>query len=254
MALAQDIGHLMSAEVVFERYSNGVPGGVLTSAINVPEFTYSPGDPERFERKSYKRDTFGQVLDEAVTPGTPTVSITTDTINSEIGAYLFLGTESSMDQDATPVTDEAITVTELDKGYKLAKYDVGSVVVQDDTDTTTYTLGTDYTLDAESGIIYILSGGAISVDDVVHVDYTPVAHSGSKIDLSTEDSILTKLHVYGKDRASGKIKHFILSKVRLSPSGDVPVLGGDGFASFQLSGTVQTPTGDTSPGYFLREV
>jgi hypothetical protein len=72
------------------------------------------------------------------------------------------------------VVDENVTITTLDTWYDLAhqRLQPGTVVVQDDTDTTTYTEGTDYVIDYGEGKILALSGGSISATDVSHDDYT----------------------------------------------------------------------------------
>jgi len=254
MALAADIGHFMVANVHFEKYSGGSPGGVLTPAINVLEFNYTPGEAETFDRVSKKRDTYNQLLKQIKIAGFPSVSITTDTMSDEVASYLFLGTSSALNQTGGTITDEAVTVVELDKWHKLANHSISAVVVQDETDTTTYTEGTDYDVDLESGMIVALSGGAIAATDVIHIDYTAAAKSGTKIALSTETAITVRIHAFGRDKGEGKIKQLVLEEVQLTPSGDVPILGGDGFASFQLTGGIITPDGAASPGYYWREV
>ena len=49
---------------------------------------------------------------------------------------------------------------------------VSSVVVKDHTDTTTYVSGTDYLLDATTGRLDVITGGAITSGSVVHVNYS----------------------------------------------------------------------------------
>lgn len=72
------------------------------------------------------------------------------------------------------VTDEEVTIVALATWYDLDHQRVqpGTVVVQDDSDTTTYVEGTDYVVDYGEGKIQALSGGSISAADVLHVDYT----------------------------------------------------------------------------------
>jgi len=79
--------------------------------------------------------------------------------------------ESGVEND---VTDEEVTIVALDTWYDLdyKRVQPGTVVVQDDSDTTTYTEGTDYAVDYGSGRIRALTGGSISASDVLHVDYT----------------------------------------------------------------------------------
>lgn len=63
------------------------------------------------------------------------------------------------------------------KNLALANPDVSAVVVKDETDTTTYVLGTDYTVDAKNGTISIISTSAIVEAAELHVSYTFASHS-----------------------------------------------------------------------------
>lgn len=68
------------------------------------------------------------------------------------------------------------------KRFALAHPDVSAVVVKDATNTTTYVLDTDYSLDAKNGTITPIAGGDIALaaaatDIVLHVGYTYAAYT-----------------------------------------------------------------------------
>lgn len=80
---------------------------------------------------------------------------------------------------ASTVTDEAVTAA-LGKFIRLAHIKVSSVVVTDDTGTTTYVAGTDYVLHADEGFIEILSTGSITEGESLLVDYAYAAQKHLK--------------------------------------------------------------------------
>lgn len=147
---------------------------------------------------------------------------------------LFVGGElSTVTQTATPVADEAITVKEgyyYQLGATTANppgvRGVSSVVIQDVTDTTTYVEGTDYQLDASSGRIYIIVGGGISDDDVLHVDYTPTANSRSRVATSAVATVYGGLRTVA-DNDQGENQDMFAPYAALTPTGSLPVITDD---------------------------
>lgn len=111
-----------------------------------------------------------------------TANIVCRNISSENLALFLIGEATTIDQGTSPVTDERITV-QTGQWYQLGQSDtdpvgvrdVSSVSVTTDPDGAagSATLGDDYTVDAETGRLYIVPGGAISDDDEIGVDYTP---------------------------------------------------------------------------------
>ncbi len=76
---------------------------------------------------------------------------------------------------ANTVTDENVTFsagTGVEQSLANNNLDAGSVVVQDDGDSTTYVEDTDYIVDYGRGLIQRLTTGSIGATDTVHVDYT----------------------------------------------------------------------------------
>lgn len=90
-------------------------------------------------------------------------------------AMVLYGSQSAV--ASASETDEQVVLYH-DKWMPLANINVSAVIVGDDAvPTTTYTLGTDYVLNAEAGAIMALSTGAITDAQTVFVDYTSGDHS-----------------------------------------------------------------------------
>jgi hypothetical protein len=97
------------------------------------------------------------------------MNFTMESLNRANLALSLFGTSQSV--SGVSVTDEQVE-TFHDKWVQLSHIKVSSVVVGDDAvPTTTYTLGTDYELDADAGAIKTLSTGTIGATQVVFVDY-----------------------------------------------------------------------------------
>lgn len=77
------------------------------------------------------------------------------------------------DADVTAVVAEAQAVG-ADGKVTLAHPQVSSVIVKNDAGAISYVLDTDYTLDAGSGVITRLPGGAIAVDQALKISYSYV--------------------------------------------------------------------------------
>jgi len=94
------------------------------------------------------------------------------------------------DKTGSSVTDEAVNGYH-DKLLRLDHVKVSAVSVTHTTGTPTYVAGTDYNVvDAETGLIEILSGGAITDGQEVHVDYSYAAQSHFKIDPNNDELYL----------------------------------------------------------------
>jgi hypothetical protein len=107
-----------------------------------------------------------------------TASMTLENINSENLALVLSSSASTVAAGA--VVDE-VSVAKLGKTLAMDNMGLSAVVIQDVTDTTTYILNDNYTINAEVGSINILTnaeqvaaGAAnlIAEDDVLHIDYS----------------------------------------------------------------------------------
>lgn len=121
---------------------------------------------------------------------------------------------------------------------RLAYSNPSSVVVKDETDTTTYDVGDDYTVGAAG--ITITAGSAISNDDVIHISYSYGAMEIIEAAVASGDEYYILFQ--GQNRAnSGKMVHADLYKVRFGPAKEVSLLGKE-FSSIGLTGTLLADT------------
>jgi len=213
--------------------------------INATKFSISVGKSTTIERPSYMRDTYGQILDSVVIPGSSTLTIETDDAAAEILQYMLLGTLTDINGDTTPVVDETITAY-LGKWTKLSRRNIGTVVVTDTTAATTYVNGTHYVLDAVAGMIKPLATGTITDGQSLKVDFTPVAMTGRQIITSTSTEVRAMVRLDGTNLANQKKVEVLCHEAVLIPSGELD-LAGQKFLTFGLTGTLITPTGESGP-------
>lgn len=198
---------------------------------NCPSFNLSV-ESEIFEHVS---STSGiQTTDLKVTKSTKfSGQIVCDDMQPENMALFLVGSQATLSQVATPVTNEAIVVNKgfhfqlgLTVSNKVGIRDVTSVVVTDVAGTTTYVLNTDYKLDADSGMIYIISGGAITNGQTIHVDYTPTAGSRPYIQSGDSGSLQGEIF-FVSDNANGDNRDVRIPLATISPSGEMPFITAD---------------------------
>ena len=198
---------------------------------NCPSFNLSV-ESEIFEHVS---STSGiQTTDLKVTKSTKfSGQIVCDDMQPENMALFLVGSQATLSQVATPVTNEAIVVNKgrhfqlgLTVSNKVGIRDVTSVVVTDVAGTTTYVLNTDYKLDADSGMIYIISDGAITNGQTIHVDYTPTAGSRPYIQSGDSGSLQGEIF-FVSDNANGDNRDVRIPLATISPSGEMPFITAD---------------------------
>lgn len=198
---------------------------------NCPSFNLSV-ESEIFEHVS---STSGiQTTDLKVTKSTKfSGQIVCDDMQPENMALFLVGSQATLSQVATPVTNEAIVVNKgfhfqlgLTVSNKVGIRDVTSVVVTDVAGTTTYVLNTDYKLDADSGMIYIIPGGAITNGQTIHVDYTPTAGSRPYIQSGDSGSLQGEIF-FVSDNANGDNRDVRIPLATISPSGELPFITAD---------------------------
>lgn len=212
------------------KYSGGVYQGRRYIG-NCPGFTLNV-ESEKFEHFS---STGGlRVKDLTVTISVNfNAQIVCDDVQNENLALFVGGTVSDLTQSATPVTNEAIVVN---KGYhyqlglvgnnKVGVREVSSVTITNTAGTTTYVLDTDYSLDADSGMFYVIPGGAITDGQTVHCDYTAAAGDRVLITSGSSGAIDAEIF-FVADNASGDNRDLRIPLASIAPSGDVPFITED---------------------------
>ena len=109
-----------------------------------------------------------------------------------------------------------------------------------------YTLSTDYQVNYRIGLLEVLANGGIADAETLKVTYDHNAISGYTISGSTTPTIKAELLLEGINMADGKAIIVRVDEATLTPGSGVDMLAAE-FATLELSGTLKTLTGKTSP-------
>ncbi len=139
----------------------------------------------------------------------------------------------------TTVSPESFTAYK-DGFLELAFKNVSAVVLKDSAGTTTYVLGTDYSVyDATRGIVYIIPGGAIVDAQIVKASYTYGTYAAKGTLAIGNNPLQTARIKLTGDNLSGPNRDLDLWKVRIAGDGDVSfITSGNDFGTFNIKGTV----------------
>lgn len=155
-----------------------------------------------------------------------TANITTNDISDDALALFTIGTQATVTQAATAVTAEALGTLEKDSYYQLGRTATrptgirGCTAVTLKAAGTAITLGTDYTLDAANGRIYILPTTALNVGAALTVDYTPAANARSQILANGQQTISVGLHLIA-DNTAGLNRDVYIPRATIVAKGDL---------------------------------
>ena len=168
--------------------------------------------------------------------------------DAENVALAMMGDTALQAQTGAAVTGEAIADVKQGYYYPLLYRQVSLVTVTDGA-SVTYDVTDDYEIDAVSGRIYIVPGGAITEASDIEVDYTYATISLQKVTAGTAGTIDGYLRFIG-DPAHGPVWELEVWHLQISPDGNIPMIGED-YASFGIKGKViQEAAAHPSEPYF----
>jgi len=203
-----------------------------------------PSDPK--ERISKQRNTYGSVLESVYIKQPGTLKVKIDDINIDNLALAFLGKSLDTNVSAGVAVTDSLTVIKFSTFLKTVNPNISNVVVKDVTDTTTYVLDTDYSIiDAELGMIQVIDGGAIVLNDVIHVTYDHTLRTSSKVQGGIENAITVELLLKGNNLVNGEAIVVNCWKVKLAPTTAVDFLN-DEFVEIELDGRLELVTNKPS--------
>lgn len=237
-------GLLCAGDVYVDRLTDGGASTGLRKIGNATVLSLQEST-ETVQRISRQRASYGQALDTVQVKQPTQLALTLDEIDRENLAFALLGEAATETIVGASVTSEAVTA-KLDRWVPLAHRDVSLVVVQDETDTTTYVAGTDYELNARLGWIRPLPGGDITDDEELHVDYDYASASIATVAGATKPTIRAKIILDGKNLANGEQIIVTIDETTLTPNSAVDFLSGE-FVSLEMSGTPKTIDGQSAP-------
>ncbi len=157
-------------------------------------------------------------------------SFSTRDISDDALALFALGTQVTKTQAATPVTGESLGT--LEKG---AYYQIGTTAsnpsgirgcsaVTVKAAGVACTLGTDYTLDATLGRVYILPSTVKAAGAALTVDYTPAVNSRTQVQSSEMQAVSIGLR-YIANNTQGANRDIYWPRATLVPNGNIALKG-----------------------------
>lgn len=176
---------------------------------------------------------------------TGTINIETIEMSPDMLTRAFLGKNNSIIRVANAIAEDAelgkVTITEVGTAYPIAvKYlDVDTIVVKDSSETITFDIDDDYTLDTVDGVTTITAVplGGIDALDVVHVSADNKAYSDIEIEAFIESKLEGQLR-FVSDVANGLAYEYTFHKVSLMATGDYNLKSTDEFSSLSFEGTM----------------
>jgi hypothetical protein len=221
--------------------ADGVPTGAYIGIVNPVKLAITSPEPDRQQRISHLRDSFGTALDELVTPKPTEIELSTDDAgDAEVLAWALNGEASDYTQSSATATDETYAV-EKGKWFKVAHRSISTVVVKNTAGSTTYVANTDYLVDPVSGFIKPTDAGAIATGNV-KVSYAAAALTGKTVKAGTRANIVVQIDGEGTNLATDKAVHVLVPRASLSANGSLDLIGSD-FVVTALKGTALKITG-----------
>lgn len=223
-------------KLYFDRFdANGVATGELFAG-NCEEFTIENAIEDL--KKYDSTIASNPLLKRVILRLTPTVAFSMDEFQKENLALALSGGESTYSQAAATVVAESKSVVNVDRWYKLAWRSISAVVVKKGA--TTLTIDTDYKVDATTGRIYVVGGGALAAGDTMLVDYTAAALLTTavlpKVTIGTSPVIEGSLR-FVADNATGPKWHAEFWKLSFQGDGAVGFISDD-WGQFKIKAEV----------------
>lgn len=217
-----------------------------TGPFEVGTFEIKP-NAELKEMSSKGKTTYGQVIETVPIQKPSDFKVVMNEVNKDGLTLALMGEISAINQGAGTINNEAITA-KLDKWVSLSKqnFQAAGLVVTNQAGTTTYVLGTDYEVNYRLGMIKALSTGAITADQVLNVDGSYNATTGSLIKGGVQPQLRAEFVLDGVNFADNRPVIVTAWEAVLTPEEAFDFLADD-FGNITLGGRLKTPTGKTSP-------
>lgn len=213
--------------------------------VNTTTLKLTQPDPDKVERISYLRSSYGQALDSYLRTKPCEIEFTIDDCDPDLLSMALLGTPAVYTQAALLIGDPASTFTARhDKWASLTHNNLTAFAIAGKT------LGTDYEIDLIGGLCKVLSTGTIA--DASTVSYTAAApaRSGKKIVSGTDTVLQISLRGPGVNLFTNKSMEIEVFQASISPSGALDFISKDPI-SLTFKGTCIVPAGKTGPYQYI---
>lgn len=238
-------GLLVAIDPYIARLSSGVNVGYF-GPVNTTTLKLTQPDPDKVERISYLRTSYGQALDSYNRPKPVEIEFSIDDCDPDLLSMAMLGTPATYTQTARLIGDAATDfVARHDKWAGLSHNSLTEFVIAGKTE------GTDYEVDMAGGLCKVLSTGTIANGSTVSYTAAATARSGKKIDAGTDTVLQVAIRGVGVNLFNSKAMEVEVWQANISPSGAIDFISKDPI-SLTFKGTVIVPTGKAGP-YQYRE-
>lgn len=168
---------------------------------------------------------------------TRTGALTTDNMATENIALFMLGSEATLTQASVASGDETLTGVKAGHSYRLGVSEAnptgyygidpaGFVVIDGESTPNTLVLGTDYTLDADTGLLTLIDGSTLAIDGAdLTVTYAVAASTRTRV-ISGDTSIEGAM-MYVSKNPKGSNSTIIMPWVKIMPAGDLELKSDD---------------------------
>jgi hypothetical protein len=209
---------------------------------NTVELALNPGAVNSQVRVSKMIADFGQNLDTVNIPGGPTLGISVDDVDADTVGMAFRGDVATLSLPALAAAASTLAVVPgMWFPVAPAGYKVTTLTVKDAADVETFVLGTDYTLDADGAMIYIIPTGTI-VTGNLNLTVTAAAVTGKRISPATKSALRVAVRGRMKNLATGKFLIVNVPDASVSPGENVDFLSGN-YAVNKMTGPIRTAVG-----------
>jgi len=213
---------------------------------NTVQLQIANGDNNEKTRVSKQIASFGQALDTVYTPGASVLTIGLDEHDADIAGMSFRGEVTQITRAAqngvkatVALPASGLWLPVADGAYNLTAVSVKALDDQGE-EGAALELNKDYKLDAESGMIMKIEGGAAGGE--VEVTYSAPAQSGVRVTPGTKPTL--RIRVYGKMKnlATGKFIYINIPEAAVYPSTEVDFLA-DSFSVATFGGPIKSVNG-----------
>lgn len=239
-------GFLGAGDVYISRYDPATATFLdYEGPIECGKFEIKPNSDLK-EQTSRGKTTYGQVIESVPIPKPSELNIDFTQVDRVTLETALFGTTTTVNTGAGSITDEPVTV-KAGKWMQLSHGNLASagLVVTNEAATTTYVLGTHYEVNYRLGMIRAIHAD-IDDGDILKVDATYVATTGSKISGSKQSQVRAKFKLDGVNFADQLPVITEVHEAVLTPDSAFDFLGND-FAKISLKGRMKTPVGKTEP-------
>ncbi len=232
-------GLLVALDAYVARFEDGVHKGFYDPP-NTTTLKLTQPDPDRIERISYKRSSYGQALDSYNRPKPIEIELAFDECDPDWLSMAMLGTPAHYAQTERLISDAATDVTARhDKWVSLSHNSLTNFVI------TGKTAGEDYDVDLDGGLFKTLSSGTIADGSTVSYTAAAPARSGTMINAGTDTVLQIALRGIGINLFNNKAMEINVWQANISPSGSLDFISKDPI-SLTFKGTCVVPPGKSS--------